>query len=462
MSLWQVLVALVLGHFVIHVFMMFCLYLIPVGKFPLGAGYRMFPPDWKGRFQVVLGAVGEVLAFYFWIVTYPWGWVWTGKVELPLHTDVKDPRNAPLLLVHGFLMNRFCMVPLQFFLRRQGFRRIYTINLRHLFGPIEPFARQVVRVIHKISKKNEGRPVTLVGHSMGGVVGVLSLSDKECRDRLRMVISLGSPFQGTIAWVLGCGKAARQLRPGSVFVRRLGKMLESDAKKKLVSIYSREDRLALPPVTSRVEGALANIRVTGLGHMAMLCSPKVFRHVRQRILEGTGEGKSVETGSGKSVSPIESDPPIEGEPPVLVPSVETGSGKSVSPIESDPPIEGEPPVVAPSVDAAGASGEAGAGEGDSAVVESSPGSSASSVEAGPAEGGSAVVVPSVDAAGASGEAGAGEGDSAVVESSPGSSASSVEAGLAEGRSAVEGASPGFSGESVEITTDGESPWPSSS
>jgi pimeloyl-ACP methyl ester carboxylesterase len=288
MSLGTLCLALVLAHLYAHLGLMLALYVAPIGHIRAGEGYRLWPVGWAARVKALLGALYEIGVFYGFIVTYPLGWILPRRTVLSLHPEPDDPRNVPVVLLHGYMMNRCCMAPLRLYLRLQGFRRLYSLNLRRLHGSIETFAHQFRDALAGIDMENERRGAFVVAHSMGGLVASLALEDKATARRLRGIVALGSPFGGTVLHGLGLGVCARQIRPGGVFLRRLAGTLESIVRGRLVSIYTDGDRLVVPPWSSHVDGALSNERLHALGHLSLLLSPHVFRLVRDQLLARRG------------------------------------------------------------------------------------------------------------------------------------------------------------------------------
>jgi pimeloyl-ACP methyl ester carboxylesterase len=288
MSLGALALAAALGHLYLHLGLMLALYTVPVDRFAAGAGYRFWPAGWPARAETLLFAAAEFWALYFFVVTYPLGWVLPRRAVLPPQPEREDPRNVPVVLLHGYMMNRFCMAPLRLYLRLQGFRRLYSLNLRRLFGPIEGFAAQLRDALDEVEAENPGSGAVLVAHSMGGLVSVQALEDKINARRIRGVVAIGSPFGGTVLYGVAPGLCARQFRPNGPFLRRLARTLQDSARQRLVSIYSDGDRMILPPRSSNVAGALATERLRRLGHMSLLLSPQVFRFVRDHLLGRRG------------------------------------------------------------------------------------------------------------------------------------------------------------------------------
>ena len=98
----------------------------------------------------------------------------------------------------------------------------------------------------------------MVGHSLGGLVGLYYLKRLGGRHRVRRLIMLGTPAQGTWSALLGLvtaplGRASLQLLPGSPFLRELGEMPLPKGVD-VISIGAMRDWMA-PLSTTVLEGS---------------------------------------------------------------------------------------------------------------------------------------------------------------------------------------------------------------
>ncbi|MEK9159060.1 MAG: alpha/beta fold hydrolase [Patescibacteria group bacterium] len=99
---------------------------------------------------------------------------------------------------------------------------------------IRPHARAVALKCRELARES-GRPVALIGYSMGGLVAVAAVQIYGAADFVDTIITIGSPFQGTpLAKIAGAvlGKiyiSLRQMSPQSSFLdflkRRVSKKL---------------------------------------------------------------------------------------------------------------------------------------------------------------------------------------------------------------------------------------------
>ena len=93
-------------------------------------------------------------------------------------------------------------------------------------GDIRDSAGLIARKVESIVAQTGIARVDIVGHSMGGLVGLDYLKRLGGRHRVRRLVMLGTPTQGTWSALFGLvtaplGLASLQLLPGSPFLREL-------------------------------------------------------------------------------------------------------------------------------------------------------------------------------------------------------------------------------------------------
>lgn len=161
--------------------------------------------------------------------------------------------GVPVLLLQGFFCTRRSLEPLERRLRRDGFR-VFTLDLGGLAGRfntrrIDDLARIVRGEVERIYARNPGlAPLTVVGHSKGGLVAAWWVKRLGGHRRVHSLVTLGTPHRGTpvawagilLAWLL---PSLVQMLPDSAFLRRLWEDAWP-AQVAVVSIFSRRDRVA--------------------------------------------------------------------------------------------------------------------------------------------------------------------------------------------------------------------------
>jgi len=133
-----------------------------------------------------------------------------------------------------------------------------------------------------------GRPATVIGHSMGGLVGRYCVERGDAGDQVDNLVTLGTPHQGTVAAYLGYLTAGgRALAPGSDFLADLnGDPLHPDVR--YTALYSLADPLVKPASSGRIPAAIAtdtteNIRTGRQSHVQLVRDPGVFDHYADRL-----------------------------------------------------------------------------------------------------------------------------------------------------------------------------------
>ncbi len=168
----------------------------------------------------------------------------------PVYYGVGVPRGdgTPVLLLPGFLGSDGSLVVLYGWLRRIGYRP-HLSGLALTLGPVIDLVGRVLRRVDELAGA-AGGPVTIVGHSLGGILGLIAARLRP--DAVAHVVTLGSPLGeeprraahplvGALAHVLLTGAlSGRALAEERALERAL---LRSPLPLglRLSCIYSRED-----------------------------------------------------------------------------------------------------------------------------------------------------------------------------------------------------------------------------
>jgi triacylglycerol lipase len=187
-----------------------------------------------------------------------------------------SPQQPPVLLIHGYFATRGSLHLLENHLTSRG-----LIVMSYPLGPlnvgdIRDSAGLIARKVESIVAQTGIARIDIVGHSMGGLVGLDYLKRLGGRHRVRRLVMLGTPAQGTWSALLGLvtapfGLASLQLLPGSPFLRELAERpLPADAD--VVSIGAIRDWLA--PLASTVLDRVRHIALP-TGHSGLLVDREV-------------------------------------------------------------------------------------------------------------------------------------------------------------------------------------------
>jgi triacylglycerol lipase len=196
--------------------------------------------------------------------------------------------ERPVLLLYGFLSTRRTMDVLERRLRREGYG-VFSLNLGGLAKSFN--TRGIDDLAHFVRGKVERLyarypslgPLTIVGHSKGGLIGRYYVKRLGGDRRVRALITMGTPHNGTPTAYAGIpfGIFARslwQMTPMSPFIRRL-KEGPWPPSVRFVSIYSKGDSVCLFPAALLETSGLSylkNIEVDDVGHREYVYKKKVY------------------------------------------------------------------------------------------------------------------------------------------------------------------------------------------
>src|SRR5260370_37136654 len=111
---------------------------------------------------------------------------------LPLRSGAPRGDGHPVLVLPGLVASDTSTRPLRSFLKSRGYAVSGWRQGRNL-GPRDGVQRAMVDLVHELNDTH-GRKVSLIGWSLGGVYA--RQLAKVMPDRVRSVITLGSPFGG--------------------------------------------------------------------------------------------------------------------------------------------------------------------------------------------------------------------------------------------------------------------------
>ncbi len=195
--------------------------------------------------------------------------------------DTLDDRHPPVLLIHGFLGTRGSMFPLERRLAEDGIC-VFSFNLGTFnTRDIRRSAFLIHRKIEAILAQTSVRHIDIIGHSMGGLIGLYYVKKLGGADRVRKLIMMGTPLRGTWAALPGIAtlglfsSSSWQLLPGSHFLQELDRGPMPPGVE-LVTIAAARDWVCPLPST-RLDGA-TQVTVP-LGHSSLVVSDEVYRHV---------------------------------------------------------------------------------------------------------------------------------------------------------------------------------------
>lgn len=195
--------------------------------------------------------------------------------------ETVNENHPPVLLIHGFLGTRGSMYPLERRLTADGLC-VFSFNLGTFnTRDIRRSAFLIHRKIETILAQTPVRHIDIIGHSMGGLIGLYYVKKLGGYDKVRKLVMMGTPLRGTWSALLGVvtmglwSASSWQLLPRSDFLRELDKgPLPPNVQ--YYTIAAARDWVCPLPSTP-LDGA-TNISVP-LGHSSLVVSQEVYDRV---------------------------------------------------------------------------------------------------------------------------------------------------------------------------------------
>ncbi|WP_432192003.1 esterase/lipase family protein [Streptomyces sp. bgisy027] len=221
----------------------------------------------------------------------------TPALPSPDTAQLPTETSPPVVLLHGFIDNRSVFVLLRRNLAQHGRHQVESLNYSPLTCDIRTAAELLGRHIEGICERTGSRQVDVVGHSLGGLIARYYVQRLGGDHRVRTLVTLGTPHSGTrVVPLANAHPIVRQMRPGSPVLEELARPAPG-CRTHFVSFWSDLDHLMDPLETACIDhpDLLAqNVRVSGVGHLALPVHPAVATGIRQ-ALDSTRTGAAAVT-----------------------------------------------------------------------------------------------------------------------------------------------------------------------
>jgi len=210
---------------------------------------------------------------WWWARDYVSAAVW----QVRAFFDRTDPASfasgsgTPLVMLPGIYETWEFLEPLIAALHAHGHPVHVVAPARRNQKPIDDIARQVEDYL--VTHDLEG--VVLVAHSKGGLVGKRVMANPAASRRVRGMVAVATPFNGSAYARLMVGRALRSFAPAHASITSLSRETAMNAR--IVSVYGRFDPHI--PEGSELTGA-KNVQLDDGGHFRLLAHPRVIAEVR--------------------------------------------------------------------------------------------------------------------------------------------------------------------------------------
>lgn len=193
--------------------------------------------------------------------------------------------HRPVLLIHGFACNHSVWKAWPGLLEDYGFGPVRLIDLEPPLADVEHHAAHVERELRALFQECGASTVDIIAHSMGGLVARAALR-RLGPGIIGQIVTLATPHHGTVLARLFARRGSlRQTCPESPWLKQLNAEQENGLEAPLTSIYSLEDNLVAPALSSTLRHAHL-IELRGIGHLGILSSRKAMGHALSALRAG--------------------------------------------------------------------------------------------------------------------------------------------------------------------------------
>ena len=205
-------------------------------------------------------------------------WLGLGMLPAGRPKPGRSPAGrVPVLLVHGYDMNRTTMWPLTWYLRSRGWRWAHAVNHGPWGNPIAGHARHLADHIAELKRVSGAPQIDIVAHSMGGLIAGWYIARMNGAGDVRRLVTIGTPWQGTHTAYLGRKAEARDLEPESAVIADVAHLPVP-----VTSIWTPTDQIVVPAASSAIASA-QSVELPLAGHLDMLVDGRVFAAVRDAL-----------------------------------------------------------------------------------------------------------------------------------------------------------------------------------
>jgi pimeloyl-ACP methyl ester carboxylesterase len=191
-------------------------------------------------------------------------------------------KRNPVILLHGFAMNRTNWIWLGRRLAKRGIGPLYATSY---FSPqsVRRSAEHLARFVEFVCARSQCERVDIVAHSLGGVVSRYYIERLGGETKIGRLVTIGSPLAGTkIASFGPFMPSAVETRVRSTLYEEIGP-LHARAGIAYTSVWSRSDAIIEPPESSSIAPVGEDRIFDDLGHLSLLMSPRVLDCIAERL-----------------------------------------------------------------------------------------------------------------------------------------------------------------------------------
>lgn len=194
-------------------------------------------------------------------------------------------REPVILLPGAFGQDLIYWNVWQYFLERDGFR-VYPFSFPRLtLSDLRQSARLLRDKVEEVRQVEDVENVSLVAHSMGGLIARYYLKYLRGSERISRLCCLGVPHHGT--WTAATApllKGTRQILPGSPFLQQLNDPAIDHGGVPILNVWSGWDGIVIPSSSAvLLQPQVQNVELRYANHWRMLVSRKAYRWIMEEL-----------------------------------------------------------------------------------------------------------------------------------------------------------------------------------
>ena len=233
--------------------------------------------DWQAPSEVI-SSLRQDLTGGHHSLSYLWHWAHGNRIRRYEPPQIDDT-HPPVLLLHGFLGTRGSMSLLEKRLNQDGICA-FSFNLGLLnLRDIRASALRIARKVDAILAQVPVRKIDIIGHSMGGLIGLYYVKRLAGHEKVRRLIMIGTPMTGTWSALMGVAilglmsRGSWQILPRSSFLQELSEGILPPSVE-YYTVAAERDWFC-PPSATLMPGAT---RITvPLGHASLVVGEEVYQ-----------------------------------------------------------------------------------------------------------------------------------------------------------------------------------------
>ncbi|MBI5184101.1 MAG: alpha/beta hydrolase [Nitrospinae bacterium] len=195
---------------------------------------------------------------------------------------IESKDKNPIIMIHGYMVRAGTMWVIKRRLISDGWKEIYMWDYIPPYKEGIPYyAQRLKEKVNEILERSGAEKVDMVCHSMGGLVARHYISHLGGDIKVKRLVTIGTPHNGSGLWSFSIGRSGKDMRPGSEFLMKLGSIPPGILT---TSIYTTFDELVIPYQSCKIEGEGVINREEGyIGHAGLLFSKRIYNLIKEGL-----------------------------------------------------------------------------------------------------------------------------------------------------------------------------------